>query len=393
MEMDFERRCWAEIDLDRLRKNFALIQKQAGNAVVMAVVKANAYGHGDVAAVRAMESAGARYFAVSGLAEAVRLRRAGIAQPILVLGYTSPQHAQLLALHGIQQCVFSIDYARQLSAAAAAAGVTLLTHIKVDTGMARLGFCAKDDMETALGELQEATKLPGLEPVGIFTHFAVADSIEPDDIAYTQTQFALFEEVCTRLAVGGISFRYRHSCNSAGFVTQPAMHLNLVRPGIILYGCNPSPEVQLPGLKPAFSLKTVVTMVKTLKKGDDISYGRTFTAPQDMRVATLAVGYADGYPRLLSGRGVVGIHGQPAKLLGRVCMDQVVVDITHIPNVHLGDVATVFGGGGADSVDEVAAKCGTINYEILCNIGRRVQRVYTEDGQETMLADYMEELR
>lgn len=391
MDMNFERRCWAEIDLDRIQKNFTLIAQTAGSAEVMAVVKANAYGHGDVATVRALENAGARIFAVSGLAEALRLRRAGIAHPILILGYTSPQHAALLARHKLLQCVFSLEYACQLSSAAAKAGIRIAAHYKVDTGMARLGFCAKDDLETALGELQEAYKLPGLEPVGIFTHFAVADSTLPQNVAYTQAQFALFEQVCARLAAGGFTYKTRHSCNSAGLVAHPSMHLNLVRPGIILYGCNPSAEVCLHGIKPAFRLKTVVTMVKTLKKGDDVSYGRTFTAPQDMRVATLAVGYADGYPRLLSGQGVVGIHGKPAHVLGRVCMDQMVVDITHIPKVCLGDVATVFGGEGADSVEDVAAKSGTISYEILCNIGRRVQRVYTEDGKETMLADYMEE--
>ncbi len=391
MIMDFERRCWAEIDLDRLRENFALICQLAGHAEVMAVVKANAYGHGDIITALALSAAGAKRFAVSGLSEAVRLRRAGLTGPILVLGYTSPRHVAVLDVHDIAQCVYGIDYARRLSAAAEKANVTITTHFKVDTGMGRLGFNAKDDLAGAMAELREAYTLPGLAPEGIFTHFAAADSLAPDDVAYTCEQFRIFETVREQLATNGQTYRFAHACNSAALITQPAMRLDIVRPGIILFGCSPSPDVTLAGIRPAFRLKTVVTMVKNLKAGDDISYGRTFTAPRDMRVATLAVGYADGYPRLLSDKGVVGICGKPAPVLGRVCMDQLVVDVTHIEEAHLGSIATVFGGDGADSIDEIAAKSGTINYEILCNIGRRVQRVYIEDGQETLLADYMED--
>ncbi|MGD9560602.1 MAG: alanine racemase [Oscillospiraceae bacterium] len=391
MAFDFERRCWAEIDLDNLRHNFRLIQKTAPNARVMAVVKANAYGHGDLVAARALADAGARSFAVSGLAEAVRLRRSGLRRPLLVLGYTSPQHTARLRVHNLAQCVFSPEYARQLSDAAVAAKVRVRVHFKVDTGMARLGFNAKDDFEKTVADLAEAYHLPGLRPIGLFTHFSAADSHCPEDVAYTEEQFALFQQVRQRLAALGCHFRYAHSCNSAATIAYPAMHLDIVRPGIALYGCNPSADVQLPGLRPAFSLKTAVTMVKHIKAGDAVSYGRTFIAPRPMRVATLAVGYADGYPRLLSGQGTVGICGQPAPLLGRVCMDQLVADVSGIEGVQLGSVATVFGGAGADSIDDVAAKSGTVNYEILCNIGRRVQRVYTEAGRETLLADYMEE--
>lgn len=391
MIMDFERRCWAEIDLDRLRENFKIVQKAAGEAEVMAVVKANAYGHGDVISTRVFAEAGARQFAVSGLSEAVRLRRAGLAVPILVLGYTSPQHVNVLAVHNIAQCVFSLEYARELSAAAQDAGLVIEAHYKVDTGMARLGFTVLDDEELAFAQLCEAYSLAGLKPVGLFTHFSVADSLDTCNILYTKEQYALFLRLHSRLQAAGKTFRTLHCCNSAGLITQPAMRLDLVRPGIVLYGCNPSGEVGLAGLRPAFRLKTVVTMVKDLCRGDSVSYGRSFVAPHNMRVATLAVGYADGYPRLMSRRGVVGICGKPAPLLGTVCMDQIIVDVSQIPEVELGSVATVFGGGGADSIDTVAEKSDTINYEILCNIGRRVQRVYIESGEETLLADYMED--
>lgn len=391
MIIDFERRCWAEIDLDNLRHNFTEIEKAARGASVLAVVKANAYGHGDLVAARALAEAGAKRFAVSGLSEAVRLRRSGLRRPILVLGYTTPEHVARLRVYKLSQCVFSLDYARRLSAAAVGAGIKVCVHLKVDTGMGRLGFNAKDDFEAALAELREACYLPGLRPIGLFTHFSVADSLTEADVAYTKDQYELFLKMRDALAAEGCSFRYVHCCNSAGMIAYSEMHLDMVRPGIALFGCNPSPQVGLPGLRTAFKLKTVVTLVKDLRAGDSVSYGREFTAGHDMQVATLAVGYADGYPRLLSGTGVVGINGKPAPILGRVCMDQLVVDISDIGGVALGSVATVFGGDGADSIDEVAGKCGTINYEILCNIGRRVQRVYVEDGRETLLADYMEE--
>ncbi len=391
MGIEFERRCWAEIDLDILRQNFALVQESAGNTSIMAVVKANAYGHGDLVAAKALSSAGAQRFAVSGLVEAIRLRKGGITRPILVLGYTQPQHVSRLRRYNISQCVFSPEYAQRLSDAAVNAGVRIRVHYKIDTGMGRLGFNAKDAFEKTIDELSIAYDLPGLIPMALFTHFPAADSYSEDDSAYTHAQFALFQDIRARLATLGKHYRYFHCCNSAATLAHPSMHLDVVRPGIILFGCNPSSDVTLAGLMPSFRLKTVVTMVKDIKKGDCLSYGRLFTAPCDMRVATLAVGYADGYPRLLSEVGIVGICGKPARILGRVCMDQLIVDVSDIDGVDLGSVATVFGGDGADSIDDVAQKCGTINYEILCNIGRRVQRVYIEDGRETFLADYMDD--
>ena len=388
MHIDFERRCWAEVDLAVLGNNFSLIRKAAGSARVMAVVKANAYGHDDIVAARILGAAGADWFAVSGLMEALRLRRAEIVQPILVLGYTSPLHAALLAGDNIQQAVFSLEYAQSLSQAAVQAGLQVHAHFKLDTGMGRLGFNAKDNTENAVAELSAACALPGLVPEALFTHFSVADSTLPEDVAYTRAQFDLFCRVREALADGGHCFPLAHCCNSAATIAYPEMHLDMVRPGIILYGCNPSADVCLPGLQPAFQLKTVVTMVKEIRRGDSISYGRIFTAPRDMRVATLAAGYADGYPRLMSGCGVVALHGKPAPLLGRVCMDQIIVDASDIPEACQGDTATLFGTAPADSIDTIAAACGTVNYEILCNIGRRVQRMYTENGEEMSLFDY-----
>jgi len=238
-------------------------------------------------------------------------------------------------------------------------------------------------------EMVRALHLPNLHAEGIFTHFATADSVEEADKAYTRHQYALFEETLRLLAAQGYTFAVRHCCNSAGTFAWPEYHLDMVRPGIILYGEQPSDTVTLDGLVPAMRLCAVVAQVKTLRAGDAVGYGCTFHAPRELRTATLLVGYADGYPRALSNRGTVSIHGRPARVLGRVCMDQTVVDITDIPDVHAGDTAIVFGGGAADSAAEIARMTGTISYEILCGIGRRVPRVYTEHGEVSKVVDYL----
>ncbi|MEG1932642.1 MAG: alanine racemase, partial [Pygmaiobacter sp.] len=264
-------------------------------------------------------------------------------------------------------------------------------HIKVDTGMGRIGFDALDDFDAALFEIEEATHLPGLCPVGIFTHFSVSDSKRPSDIEYTKKQYALFCSTIEHLAAKGIAFPIKHCCNSAAIFMYPEMQLDLVRPGVVLYGHQPSPDVVCPGLSGALQIKAAISLVKRIRAGDDISYGRIFRAEHDMMVATLAVGYADGYQRALSDCGIVSIHGKPARVVGRVCMDQMVVDVTDIPNVRQGETAIVFGGGAADTLDDIAAKCHTINYEILCDIGRRVPRVYVRAGKPISVTDYMGE--
>lgn len=378
------RRCWAEIDLDALRRNFRLVKQCAGSAAVMAVVKADAYGHGDAVVAPLLEKEGADAFAVACLNEALRLRRAGVTKPVLILGYTHPESAAILAAHDIRQTVFSSEYAAALSAAAVRAGVTVRVHLKIDTGMARLGF-APDDAEGAA----RAALLPGLSAEGIFTHFAAADSEAPQDQEYTRRQYALLAGMIDALAKRGVTFPVRHCCNSAGTFAWPDYHLDLVRPGIILYGEQPSPEVTLRGLCGAMRLCAVVSQVRALSPGDAVSYGCTYRAPHPVRAATLTVGYADGYPRSLSSRGTVSLHGRPARVLGRVCMDQIVVDASGIPEAAPGDTAIVFGGEAADSVAAVAAMTGTIGYEVLCGVGRRVPRVYIENGARVASMDYL----
>lgn len=389
--MDFERRCWAQVDLDALRHNFALVRAAAAGTPVMAVVKADAYGHGAVRAAKLFAAEGAACFGVSGLEEALELRRADIRLPILILGYTTPAAARTLAQHEIVQTVYAADYAAALSHEAKSAGVRVKVHIKLDTGMGRIGFAVRDNMEQALDEIARACALPGLAAEGLFTHFAAADSKEAGDMAYTEYQHDLLRQTIDGLAARGVAFSLVHCCNSAGTFMYPAFHHDLVRAGVILYGENPSHDAMLSDLRPALCLKAAVSHVKDVAQGDYESYGRTFCADKPMRVATVSVGYADGYPRLLSNRGTLSLHGKPARVLGRVCMDQLMVDVTDIPEAKTGDAAVVYGADAADSAAHIADMTGTINYEILCNIGRRVPRVYVENGAEMEMVDYLQQ--
>lgn len=389
--MTLERHCWAEIDLTALRQNFAYIQKTVGGAIC-AVVKADAYGHGDDVVARALQDAGAAAFAVSSLAEGKHLRHAGITKPILVLGYTDPARAAELVKYDIITACFSTEYAQALSAAAVAAGCKSKVHLKVDTGMGRIGFAVRSGFEETIRELEALYTLPGLEICGVFQHFAVADSVTPDDTAYTEEQHALFAQVVKRLQADGFATGTVHCANSAAQLCHPEWRHDMTRAGIIVYGLDPSPEVHFPALQPVMALKCVVTFVKDLQPGQCVSYGRTFTAQRPMRVATVCVGYADGYPRLLSGGlGVMAINGHPAPVVGRVCMDQTLVDVTNIPDVKMGDEVTVFGTGVGDTADTIAAKTNTINYEIVCGLARRVARVYKENGKVCEIWNDLEE--
>lgn len=383
----FERHCWAEVDLDALGRNLAAIRRRVGETPICAVVKAAAYGHGDGPVARYLAGQGVHWFAVSCLAEALRLRRAGITGGVLILGYTDPGQAAALAEHQIAQAVMSLAYARQLSAAACAAGVTVDCHLKVDTGMGRIGFAARAGLDAALGEMEAALSLPGLCFTGLFQHFAVADETDAESAAYTEGQHALFVRVREALAARGHRFALAHCCNSAAGMAHPEWGMDLVREGILLYGYDPAGGPDCPGFAPPLRLKTVVTQVKALAAGESVSYGRSYTVPADAaprRVATVAVGYADGYPRALSNCGVMALHGRPAPVLGRVCMDQTILDVTDIPDARPGDEVTVFGpGGAADSAASAARKAGTIPYELLCGVGLRVPRVYLQDGKPT----------
>ena len=391
--MRFEKHCWAEIDLDALAANYRHIRRHAGGPVC-GVIKADGYGHGALAVADTLRAAGCAAFAVSCLSEARQLRDHGIAGPILILGYTDPAFVDELAALDITQTLFSAEYGAALSAAASAANCTVACHLKADTGMGRIGFALRSGFDAAAAEMEACYSLPGIRVAGVFQHFAVADSLTGDDVAYTQEQHALFARLVDRLRADGFDPGVTHCANSAAQLLHPEWRCDLVRAGIILYGLAPGGQVGSPLLRPVMSLKAVVTHVKWLQLGQSVSYGRTFTAGQPVRAATVSVGYADGYPRLLSNRGVMTIRGRAAPVLGRVCMDQTIVDVTDIPGVQPGDEVLVFGPGaapGADTADTVAEKTGTISYEIICGISRRVPRVYLQNGEVIRIWNDLEE--
>lgn len=384
----FEKHTWAEIDLDALRANFAAVQAAAPGLPLCAVVKADAYGHGAVRCAKTLADAGASWLAVSCLAEAVQLRHAGLALPILILGHAEPEYAALLAKENITVACYSAPQAAALSEAACAAGCTVQVHLKADTGMGRIGFALRTDFDKAVREMLAACALPGLEVTGLFQHFAVADSTSGENRAYTEEQHALFLRAFGALKAAGHEPRTVHCDNSAGSMLHPDWPQGLDRarclgrPGIILYGYDPSDEVRFGRFQPVMKLKTIVSMVKDLQPGQSTSYGRRFVAEEPTRTATLCVGYADGYPRLLScGKGVVEIKGQPCPVLGRVCMDQIMVNASRVPDVREGDEVTVWGGAVGDTAETIADKTGTISYEVLCGVARRVPRMYIEGGK------------
>ena len=388
--MDYKlNRAWVEIDLDAIAHNVREIKRVTGNKVeMMGVVKADAYGHGVSEVVRTLLDNGVTQLAVSMLDEAIQIRKMGIGVPVLVLSYTDPVRAEEIVFYHVTQTVFSLDLARALSAAAVKLGKTAKIHVKVDTGMTRVGFMPG---YSAVKNIMEISKLPGVIVEGIFTHFASADESERD---YTEMQFRKFMSVCSELARVGIHIPIKHVCNSAGIIQYPQMYLDMVRPGIILYGLYPSQEVDrnIICLKPAMTLKANVILVKDVEKDTCISYGRTFRTSRPSRIATLPIGYADGYPRLLSNKGRVLINGESAPIVGRICMDQCMVDVTDLKHeVRVGDEAALFGcqNGAAISVEEVAEAIGTINYEIVCIIGKRIPRVYIKDGRICSVLNYL----
>lgn len=371
----FHKRTWAEIDLDAAENNLAVLKGSIDGTKTRpcCVLKAFGYGHGDVNLMKLYQSLGVDFFAVSNIDEAIGLRKHGCAGDILILGYTAPQYAAELSRFDIIQSAVSAEYAKELSEAAKS---PVRVHIKLDTGMGRIGLIAKD-RKKCLEEIAEIRSLENLVCEGIFTHFAAADSFEKENCDYTDMQKELFFSIAEE--AGG--FKEVHCLNSAGAELHYDSRSTLARFGILLYGLAPDPLLKMPeGIEPVMEVKSVIGYIKKLHKGDCVSYGRTFTADREMIAATLPIGYADGYPRLLSNKGEVIICGKRAKILGRVCMDQTIVDITDIPEAKVGTEVTIFGKGEM-TADDVAALCGTIGYEIICAVSPRVPRVYMKNGK------------
>lgn len=389
--MDFLRRTWAEIDLDDALYNFEHIKEKAYARKVMPVVKADAYGHGANVLAKLYEQNGADGFAVSNINEAIKLRKYGIKSDILVLGFTPIQYINQMYAFNITQTVYCKDYAEQLSKAADSNNFVIKAHFKLDTGMCRIGFNARNESLSGISEIIDCLKLPNLKFEGIFTHFSSADSVDGEDIAFSDKQYDLFCKMVDCLKENGFVFKYIHCCNSAASALRCPDNGNLIRPGIILYGLSPSAGLDIGyKQKPIMSVKSAVSMIKTINKGDSVSYSRTFVAERDMKLATVPIGYADGYPRTMSNRGFVLINGKKAPIIGRVCMDQMTVDVTGIPDVNIDTVVTVIGSDGDFSVtfDDIAAECNTISYEIMCNISIRMPRVYIKN-KETVEVVYL----
>ena len=361
---------WAEISLGALRRNLRAIQtKIAGGAKFCAVVKANGYGHGAIAVAQEAVRAGADYLAVAVLDEAMDLRRAGFTTPILLLGPITAEEADTVVSYDVTQAVATVKAAETLNAAALRQHKTAKVHLAVDTGMGRIGVYPE-----AAGEAAAAmAALPAVKLEGLFSHFALADA---RDKSYAKEQFRRFQRAMAEVEGRGITIPLRHIANSAAILEMPETHLDMVRAGIILYGLWPSEEVRRSiDLCPLMTVKAKITYVKDFPQGETISYGRIFTAPRDMRVATLPLGYADGYTRLYTGKASVEVKGRRAPVVGRICMDQCMIDVTDIEGVAEGTEVTLFGSATL-SADDVAAWLGTINYEIPCLIAPRVPRVY-----------------
>ena len=385
--MNLPMRCWAEIDLDALTQNIQNIKKLvAPSTRIMGVVKADAYGHGALMVSRTLLENGATDLAVASVDEGVFLRHHGFDCPILLLGTPFPEDADLLVENGLSVCATNLTVPTALSEAAEKLNKTASVHIKVDTGMNRLGFLSRSDISETVASIKAIAHLPHLSIDGIFTHFARAD--EENGTDYTSLQFERFMNICYALEAEGIHIPLRHVANSAAIMDYPEYQLEMVRPGIILYGCYPSDEVNkeaLP-LRPVMTLKSRVSHIKTLSAGEAVSYGSIYETPSERVIATVPIGYADGWNRRLSGQVIVSVRRQKVSVVGRICMDQCMIDVTSVKNISVGDEVVLF-GGDAESVTEIATRLSTISYEILCNISKRVPRVYIKNSLPVETAD------
>lgn len=382
-------RVFARIDLDAVLYNMEQMRKRIGDgAQIIAVIKMDGYGHGSGPIARMLEEKEYIWgFATASLEEAVVLREAGIRKPVLVLGCVFPEQYEEMLSHDIRATVYTKELAQGISKTAEKLGKTAVFHVKIDTGMGRLGFTPD---KSSIHTIQEIGELPNVELEGIYTHFAKADEA---DKSYTEEQHERFLWMKEALEAEGLNITYYHCDNSAGIIDLPQMKHNLVRAGISTYGMYPSKEVSRTAvdLKPALELISHVTFVKEVDAGTPISYGGTFITQKKMKVATIPVGYGDGYSRGLSNKADVLIHGKRARILGRVCMDQFMVDVTDIDDVKFMDEAVLIGSAGEEhiSVEELGSLCGRFNYEFVCCLGRRIPRVYIRGGETVEQVEYL----
>ncbi len=384
--MESGRRVEADIDLDAVEYNIRLVQgMNPPERKTLLVIKADAYGHGAVTFAEEFDELAA-FFGVAGIDEAVELRNAGIEKPILILGYTDRTHYEELVKLDIRPAIYSYEDAEALSEVAESLGKRAKIHIKVDSGMSRIGFSPD---EAGIAEAAKIIGLPGIEIEGIFTHFAKADEVDKTPALMQRERMKNF---IAGMEKAGAKIAVKHIDNSAGAMELHSEGFDMMRLGIVIYGLYPSPEIDRSVvIKPAMTFKSKVVHVKTVPAGRGVSYGWTFETEKETRIATVSAGYADGYPRSQSGTGEVLIHGKRARILGRVCMDQFMIDVTDIDDVAVGDEVVLFGRQGDEeiTVEEVAEPANSFNYELVCNISRRVPRVYLRDGKEVKVVNYL----
>lgn len=379
-------RVQANINLDAIYDNVKAAKSLTKEGTkLMAIIKADAYGHGAVKVAETLDDIADAY-GVAILEEGIELRQAGVTKPILILGYTPAPLYEAMINYDITTAVFKYDMAEEISDTAVRLGKKAKIHIKLDTGMSRIGFKQDDE---SLETIIKISKLPGIEITGCFTHFARMDE---KDKTKAKEQFRRYMDFTTRIEDAGIKIPVKHVSNSAGIIEMPEVNLDMVRDGISVYGMYPSEEVnkeKLP-LTPAMEIISYISFIKTLEKDVEIGYGGTFTTTRETKVATIPVGYADGYPRSLSNKGCILVNGQRAPIIGRICMDQFMVDITDIKDVHENDKVTLIGhdGDGYISIEEMADLSGSFNYEFVCDIGKRVPKVYYRNGKKIGTKDY-----
>lgn len=378
---------WAEVDLGCIEHNVKQIKSLCENKKIYGVVKADAYGHGALDIVQVLLKSGVTDLAVALITEALEIIKSGINVPILILGFTPLTFAEDILNNNIEQTVYDLEYAKKLSEIAQEKNKTAIIHIAVDTGMGRIGFLPN---EKGMEAVRQISKLPNINIEGIFTHFSTADEA---DKTYSMEQLSKFNKFVDDLEDEGIKFNIKHASNSAGIMDLQEAHFNAVRPGIIMYGYYPSNEVikERLDLKPALTLKTSVVHVKTLPKDMYISYGRKYKTDKERVIATLPIGYADGYTRALSNKGKVIVNGKLASIVGSVCMDQCMIDVTDVGTVKVGDEVILLGehGNTRFNADDLAELLDTINYEIICMIGRRVPRVYINNEKIVKIRNYV----
>ncbi len=390
-KLESYQRVWAEVDLDAIWENMVHMKENiAENTKILAVIKTDGYGHGGVPIAKMLEQLDFMFgYAAATYEEAHVLREAGVKKPILILGYTFPYCYEELIREEIRPAVYRRDTVEELAAAAAKVGKKAKVHIKVDTGMGRIGITPDEE---GLEFVRFLIEHPELEVEGIFTHFAKSDEADKTSANHQLELFQNFiDKIQTEL---GITIPVKHCSNSAAILEMPQANMDMVRAGITTYGLYPSEEVSkdIVPLRAAMSLYSHIVYCKTIHAGQSVSYGGLFTAQKDTRVATIPVGYGDGYPRSLSGKGYVLIHGKKAPILGRVCMDQFMVDISEIPEAMDGDKVTLLGMDGTERItaEELGELSGRFNYEFVCDLGKRIPRVYIQHGEITEVRDYFE---